>query len=106
VSRSFKESSLRGEIIFKNNCAVCHCFASCEPGNSPRLKPVFDNVSFTSLPYFVDYIKDSKSLKDKGDKHANEVDLNFPDKYEHGFESTLTQSEMEDVILYIWRGCK
>ena len=104
IAGQLRESSNRGELIFKKNCAVCHCApsASCEPNDGPHLINVFNDLPKDSLSYFVDYTNDSKGLKDKGDKYANQIDKKFPDNYEHGFGMTLTKQEIEYVILFIW----
>lgn len=97
-----------GEMVFKNSCAVCHCstLGTCEPGDMPHLRNLFNRIPQDSINYIVEYIKDSKKLKDHGDKFALQLEQSYPDDFEHLFKNKLTDSETKNVILYLWLPCQ
>lgn len=91
----------KGAIVFKNNCARCHCgpSSSCEGINTLLMR--FIHLPADSMNYFVGFIRDSKSLanhnKEPNDKSAG-------DNYQHQFKGKLNEEELHDVIWYAWAG--
>jgi cytochrome c2 len=97
-----------GEMIFKNNCAGCHCstLGTCEPSDMPHLRNLFNRIPQDSINYIVEYIKDSKKLKDRGDKFALQTEQSYPSDFEHDYKNKLAESEAKNVILYLWLPCQ
>lgn len=87
----------RGSVIFKNNCASCHCgvFGSCDGGSNFRFQNVFNELPIDSLGYFMSFVKNSQTST-----------LNYGFESEHGFETKLTDKEIEIVIEYLWLQCQ
>lgn len=85
-----------GGILFKKNCAVCHCapISNCESSSNVKLKNIFDTLPVNSLDRIIRFVQDSKELKQNArvPKAA----------YEHKFIEKLDENEIKVIVQYLW----
>ena len=63
---SFQKQDNIGKAIFDNNCKSCHL-----PNKATEIAPSFQNIRKDyGLKWTLDFIKDSRKLRDKGDVNA------------------------------------
>ena len=91
----------QGKSIFRKYCNTCHY----APEKNVLDQYTFDNL-FERLPppaeeYFSKYIRDSKSLRDSGNKRAIEIQEARRSDYEHNFKDSLSLKDITDLIVYI-----
>lgn len=60
---SFQRQYNGGKVIFENNCKSCHL-----PNKATKIAPSFQNIRKDyGLKWTLDFIKDSRKLRDQGD---------------------------------------
>jgi|SRR6218665_345456 len=74
-----------GELLFKNNCAVCHAAPSANGENGQGIRTFFRKLPTDSLQYVMDFISKGRKVQPQ-----------------HVFRDSLTEEEVQDIILYTW----
>jgi hypothetical protein len=93
--------SLQGKEVFQRKCASCHV----APERHVTDQFVFDNL-FDKLPkppedYFIRFIKNGKVLKASGDRYALRLAKSWNSDYDHAFQDSLSNQDLENLIVYI-----
>lgn len=91
-----------GEILFKNNCAVCHMAPYQDGENGPGLRTFLRSLNSDSVSSIASYIGNSS--------HSNTGFKNYVIKFnktkdlthEHRFSDSLSASEINNISTYIW----
>lgn len=93
--------SAKGETVYKENCAACHCSSSsnCEGSQIVRFRRC-ETLSADSLTYLKNFISNSKQLKDAGNTSAVKAYRETKDTYDHDFRQ-LSEEEKNAVFVYI-----
>ncbi|MEC5157535.1 c-type cytochrome [Chryseobacterium sp. MP_3.2] len=89
-----------GEKLFKANCTACHALDKQLVG--PALGGVVDRLKTEQnldTEWLNKWIKDNKSLRESGDKYANEVYEKF-NKVEMTAFPNLTDQDVTDILEY------
>lgn len=89
-----------GETLFKTNCAACHALDKQMVG--PALGGVVDRLKTEQnldTDWLHKWIKDNKSLRESGDKYANEVYEKF-NKTEMTAFPSLSDQDIDDILAY------
>jgi hypothetical protein len=87
----------KGQILFKNNCTVCHCSprSNCEDFSGFRFQTIFYKLPKDSLSIYMQFVSDSKAAV-----------LKSTDEYQHRFGKTLDEKEIQTIIEFLWIECK
>lgn len=89
-----------GEKLFKANCTACHALDKQVVG--PALKGVVARLKDEQgleVDWLHKWIKDNKSLRESGDKYANEVYEKF-NKSEMQVFPNLSDKDIDDILAY------
>lgn len=97
----FKQIDTKGEQTFTAYCSRCHIVPDQGSEDPAIFLGLFDHLPPPAEQYFERFIMDSKALKASGDKYANSVDDAYNSDYEHQFADTLTQKDVQNLIVFI-----
>ena len=95
------KSFTSGKIIFQKHCSYCHAPPDEFAWDAYTFDHLFERLPKPPEDYFMRYIQDSKKLKMAGDSYANKLDTTYNSDYEHNFKDTLSEQDMEDLIVFI-----
>lgn len=90
-----------GKVYFFQNCNKCHH----NPLNKARdidwmANSVMQPQNFPEN-YFINFVKDSKALKDTGDRRAIGIDEEYDSDYEHKFGLTLSDTDIINIAVFL-----
>ncbi|MFT3935797.1 MAG: c-type cytochrome [Chitinophagaceae bacterium] len=91
----------KGKDVFTSHCITCHH----EPDKDYSEQPLFEDL-FGRVPYdyVVNYISDSKKLKQRGDKYARyaiELSKARNLNIEHTYKDILSDTELDNLMVYL-----
>jgi len=96
-----------GKTLFTTYCRACHFPPESKHGHNYAFHNLFDRLPQPAEKYLMDFLKNSKALRDSGDKYALELDKYWPhNEYEHKFADSLTTSQLSDLFFYIKVGVR
>ena len=88
----------QGKEIFIRCCNTCHI----APDKKASDQQLFDNLfERQSSDYVIKYIGDSKGLKLLGDKFALALDTTFTSTFEHSYKDSLSNMEVNNLIVFL-----
>ncbi|MBK7440231.1 MAG: hypothetical protein WAT43_08940 [Chitinophagales bacterium] len=90
-----------GKVFFFQNCNKCH-------HNPLRKGADIDWMANSVMKpqdfpenYFINFVKDSKALKDTGDRRALGIDKEYDSDYEHKFGLILTDTAIINIAIFL-----
>ena len=96
-----------GKTIFSAYCRSCHLPPETINGHNYAFHNLFDRLPQPAEKYLIDFLKDSKALRESGDKYVLELDTLWPgNSYEHQFADSLTTGQLNDLFIYIKVGVR
>jgi len=92
--------SSKGESLFKTNCTACHALDKRVIG--PSLKGIVAKIyeeQGLGREWLHSWIKDSKTLRESGDKYANEIYNEYSQVEMQAFPN-LSEQDIDDILAY------
>jgi hypothetical protein len=99
--REFTASVSHGNEIFQLHCTPCHVNPEIHAIDANTFDKIFERYPSPGELYFTKYIQNSKALKKSGDLYAIALDKYNSSDYEHLFIETLTDHDIQDLIIFI-----
>jgi hypothetical protein len=96
--------SLPGKKVFLNYCSECHAPPDKRMSNNYAFDKIFERLPAPPEEYFIRFTQNSKQLRDNGDEYALKLASEYPIDYEHSFNDSLSNTEFEELIVYIRLG--
>lgn len=90
--------TIRGQKLFKQNCATCHHDFSSETITGPGLKGIFDRMN---EDYFIKYTINNEKVKKSGDAYANMLTAKYDSLSMNVFEGTLSEDDVREIIKFL-----
>jgi mono/diheme cytochrome c family protein len=97
---------LQGKKIFQAKCSACHVAPEKPVTDQLAFDNLFDRLPKPSEDYFIQFIKNGKVLKASGDKYALKLAEIWDTKYDHAFQDSLSNQDLENLIVYIKEAMK
>jgi mono/diheme cytochrome c family protein len=91
----------QGKEIFQIKCAACHVAPEKHATDQLVFDNLFDRLPRPSEDYFIRFIKNGKTLKVSGDSYALKLAEVWKSDYKHDFQNTLSNYDLENLIVYI-----
>ncbi len=92
---------LKGKALFEKFCNSCHFSPDSQAEDNYFFDGIFEKFPSAGEQYFIQFVADSKQLKDSGDAYALEVDDIYRSSYEHLFLDSLTINNYTELIAYV-----
>lgn len=102
VMTAYDKSFATGKCSFVQYCQPCHGSLEKYEKNNP-LNGVFDRFPSPADTFFIQFISDSKALRDSGNAYANAIHQPLKRNYDHRFQFVFGPKEMEGLITYMKR---
>ena len=90
----------KGKTLFKQNCAVCHSIGDMRI-IGPGLQNVYNRIPEPKGPWLKNYILNSTKVYLSGDAYAKKLRKEYPKDSMTVFEGTITDEEVNDIVVYI-----
>jgi hypothetical protein len=91
----------QGKETFQIKCAACHIAPERHVTDQYVFDNLFDRLPKPSEDYFIRFIKNGKVLKASGDSYAKKLAEHWNSNYDHVFQDTLSNQDLENLIFYI-----
>ncbi len=89
-----------GKIFFFQNCNKCHHNPLNTRSNDWMAVSVIRPQDYPEN-YFINFVKNSKALKQAGDPHALAIDKEYKFNYEHHFEPILSDTAIINIAIFL-----
>ena len=90
----------QGKRLFESYCNKCHFSPEKKMTDDLLFDRLFEKLPAPSDAYFLNFIKDSKSLRSSGDKYAIAIHNQFNPSYDHRFKDSLSEKDLSDLLVY------
>jgi hypothetical protein len=90
-----------GKSIFQNLCEKCHAAPERHMADQHMFDQIFERLPPPAEEYFINFVSDSRRVKESGDQHALEMDQRYAQGYEHNFKDSLSEVDFKGLITYI-----
>jgi Cytochrome c len=91
----------QGKEKFQIKCAACHVALERHVTDQYIFDGLFDKLPKPSDDYFIRFIKNGKALKESGDKYSQKLAEDWNSNYDHVFQETLSNQDLENLLIYI-----
>lgn len=99
---AYDKSFATGKYAFVQYCQSCHGSLEKYEKNNP-LNGIFDRFPSPANTFFIQFISDSKALRDSGNAYANAIHQSGKRNYDHKFQYVFGPKELEGLITYMKR---
>jgi hypothetical protein len=90
-----------GKSIFQNLCEKCHAAPERHMADQHMFDQIFERLPPPAEEYFINFVSDSRRVKESGDQPALEMDQRYAQGYEHNFKDSLSEVDFKGLITYI-----
>lgn len=97
---AYDSTIMKGRYIFCTYCVHCHKIAS-QTMVENSLEGVFDRLPQPADKYFIEFVGDSKLLRELGDQYAQSVHASRKRIYNHKFNQLFSDAEFADLLAYV-----
>ena len=91
----------QGNETFQMKCAACHNAPEKHFTDDYVFNNLFNRLPKPSEDYFIRFIKNSKVLKASGDDYALRLAELWNSNYDHAFQDSFSDQELDNLIFYI-----